>query len=110
MIVPLGRLRERIVLQQAAVSIDASGDPAYAWSDVATVWARVEPSGGGVETVADRRTSIAAYEVTIRWRAGVSARQRLVWRGRYLQIERVENADERRERLTLDCRDVGPTP
>lgn len=110
MIVQPGRMRERVVLQQAAVTVDASGDPAYAWSDVATLWSRVEPSGGGVEVSADRRSAIEAYEVTIRWRTGVSARQRLVWRGRYLQIERVENADERRQRLTLECRDAGPTP
>jgi SPP1 family predicted phage head-tail adaptor len=103
----IGRLRERVTLQQVSVSIDAAGDPAYAWTDVATLWARVRPSGGGVATLAERRTAIEDYEVTIRWRDGMSVTQRFVWRGRYLQIESVANLDERRQRVTLACKDLG---
>ncbi len=106
-VVAAGQLRERVRLQQLAVSLDAAGDPVYAWSDVATLWARVQPVGGTVATLADRRTAVKDYEVTIRWRYGVSAAQRLVWRGRYLQIDAVGNLDERHRRVTLTCRDVG---
>lgn len=106
--VPVGQMRERVTLQQASVTLDANGDPAYAWSTAATLWARVEPTGGETETLAERRTAVATYAVTIRWRAGVSVAQRLLWRGRTLAIESVAVLDERRERVTLACRDDGP--
>ncbi len=107
-VAPIGHLRERVTLQAAGIEVDAQGDPTYTWSDVATLWARVRPAGGRATTVAERRTLTKDYEVTIRWREGVSPAQRFVWRGRYLQIEDIGNLDERRCRITLLCRDVGP--
>jgi SPP1 family predicted phage head-tail adaptor len=107
LVASIGQMRERVTLQQRSASVDAMGDPAYAWADVATLWARVRPLGGGVEAVADRRTAVKDYEVTIRWRDGVSPAQRFVWRGRFLQIEGIGNLDERRRRVTLACRDLG---
>jgi SPP1 family predicted phage head-tail adaptor len=106
-IVATGQMRERVTLQACAVSVDGTGDPTYAWSDVATLWARVRPLGGGVETIAERRTAVKVYEVTIRRRAGVTPAQRFIWRGRFLEIGAIGNLDERRRRLTLACRDVG---
>ena len=34
-VTPIGQLRERVLLQQLVVSVDATGDPTYAWADVA---------------------------------------------------------------------------
>ncbi len=103
----IGQLRERVTLQALAVAVDAAGDPTYSWSDVVTLWARVRPAGGEVETLADRRTAAKDYEVTIRWRDDVVPSQRFKWRGRFLQIEAIGNVDERRRRVTLTCRDIG---
>ena len=104
----IGQLRERVTLQGYAVSVDATGDAAYSWSDIASLWARVRPAGGGVEMLADRRTAVNGYEVTVRWRDGLSPAQRIVWRGRFLEIVSIGNLDERHRRVTLGCRDLGP--
>lgn len=103
-----GQLRERVTLQtRGNAPLSAQGDPTYIWADVATgLFARVQPMKAGEATVAERLESDAGYEVTIRWRTGVSNGMRFAWRSRFLSIEGIENRDERRMFLTLICRDL----
>ncbi|HCZ15773.1 MAG TPA: head-tail adaptor, partial [Candidatus Accumulibacter sp.] len=41
-----GTLRKRITLQQQSLSVDSYGQQVITWTDVATVWASLEPSVG----------------------------------------------------------------
>lgn len=42
----IGGLRHKVTFQRATVTESATGDIQRAWSDIATVWARVEPLAG----------------------------------------------------------------
>lgn len=77
----IGRLDQRITLEQRTASVDALGQAVESWSPVATVWAAAEPLAGREFFAAGQTQSAAAVRFTIRWLAGVSAAMRVVWRG-----------------------------
>lgn len=101
-----GTLRKRITLQQQGTSVDSYGQPVTTWSDVATVWASVEPSVGR-ELIAAQAVSLdQPTTITIRWQAGLAspkavAAMRAVYDGRIFNIHSVENESERNTLLTL---------
>lgn len=104
-----GQLRERVTLQAQTPSLSDQGDPAYAWSNVAAdLYARVEPMSSKEDAVGDRLAAVGMYEVTLRWRSGVSNSMRFLWRDRFLAIRGIMNKDERRMFLTCTCEDAGP--
>ena len=97
-------LRERITVQQPAhSSADGYNEPTVGWSDVATLWAKLE-NVAGVESVRGRRLADSArWMVTTRWIDATSGRMRLKWidgaTTRYLQPIGPPIADARRREL-----------
>lgn len=102
-----GQLRERVTLQAPLRTPDGAGGADIGWSEVATLWARVEAQGGGELPAGERLEARARLEVTIRFRADVTPAMRLVWRGRALDIRASADSDGRRRFLTLDCMEGG---
>ena len=62
-----GTLRKRITLQQQSPSVDSYGQQVNAWTDVATVWASVEPSVGRELMAAQAVSLDQPTTITIRW-------------------------------------------
>lgn len=82
-------LREQVTIQQATMTRDAYNAEVPAWSNVATVWARVLERGGREPVLADRPVMLISYEVTIRAGRTVTHGQRVIWRTKTLGIETV---------------------
>ena len=99
----IGALRHRLALQEETRGADAGGGYTLTWSDIATVWGRVEPLTGAERLQAMRLESRVSHRVTIRHRTGVSAGMRLLHDGRALNIRTVIDPDERRHWLELMC-------
>ena len=76
---------------------------ADSWADTATVWARIEPLSGRERLAAQRIEDTVTHRVTIRYRSGVSARQRIAFGVRVFNIRAVLDVDERNEWLELLC-------
>ncbi len=101
-----GTLRKRITLQQQSPSVDSYGQQITTWSDVATVWASVEPSVGR-ELIAAQAVSLdQPTTITLRWQPALAnpkavAAMRAVYNGRIFNIHSVENEAERNTLLTL---------
>lgn len=101
-----GTLRKRITLQQQSTSLDTYGQQTVTWTDVATVWASLEPSVGR-ELVAAQAVSLdQPTTITIRWQPAFAnpkavAAMRVVYNGRIFNIHSVENEAERNTLLTL---------
>jgi SPP1 family predicted phage head-tail adaptor len=53
-----------------------------------------------------RENAEGRFIVVIRYRTGVTAAMRVVWRSRTFDILGIVNKDERRHFLTLDCQEA----
>lgn len=99
----LGKMRERVTLQQESSTTDGGGGYALGWTDVATVWAKMEPVGGREQIEADKLQGVLDYRVTIRYRSDVVPGMRLVWNSKNFNIRAVVCEEERERFLTLTC-------
>ncbi|GAB4152664.1 MAG: hypothetical protein Tsb0016_25110 [Sphingomonadales bacterium] len=99
-----GALSQRLVWQTAADIGDGGGGAVRQWHDQAVLWARVAPLPVTATAHGHGHGQTERFAVTLRWRAGLCPGQRLIWRGRVLNIETSHDPDGRRHRLALLCR------
>ena len=101
-----GKLRERVTIEQVATSRDAVGGTVETWSQLAQVWARVEPMSVRESYQRHVMNAQASWKVTIRHRSDVTAKMRVRWGARMFEIKGITNADERRFMLALSCEEI----
>jgi len=99
----LGKMRERVTLQQESNTADGYGGQVLAWSDVATVWAKVEPLSGREQIEADKLQGVVNTRITIRYRSDVVPGMRLTWNSKNYNIRAVICEEERDRFLQLTC-------
>lgn len=99
----LGKMRERVTLQQESPTADGGGGYALAWTDIATVWAKVEPLSGREQIEASKLQGVVQYRIMIRYRSDVVPGMRLSWGGVYFNIRAVICEEERDRFLQLTC-------
>jgi len=96
-----GRLRHRVALERRTTGTDAFGSVVQSWDRYATVWADVAPLSGR-EMLADGQVrSDVSHRVRIRHLDGVAETDRIVHRGRTLEVVAVMNMDERDRTLEV---------
>jgi len=95
----IGQLRERLTLQAASRSGDGGGGSTVTWVDVASIWARVTPRGGGESVSLDRTAGRVGHEVVIRYRDDIVPAMRFVLGARVLDIKSACDVDGRRQWL-----------
>ena len=102
-----GQLNQRITLRTPGPAV---GDGRGGWLDgpetSVEVYARVRPIRGAEALALGQTLNSALYEVTIRYRAQASTKQRIVWKGISLNV-RALAADEYNEFHVLTCSDGG---
>lgn len=101
-----GQLTRRITLQQQSQSLDSYGQQITTWTDVATVWASIEPSVGRELMAAQAVSLEQPTTITLRWQPlfgnpEAVAAMRAVYNGRLFNLHSVENEAERNTLLTL---------
>lgn len=103
-----GKLRHRVTIQQATVTLQTGGAPVRTWSTVATVWAQVRTVSGGEQRNegADQVVASLFYAVTIRHKDGLEPTMRVVWGDRVLEVTAIQEPDNRQRMLTLLCSEV----
>ncbi len=104
--VAIGELNRRVRLQQRSSSLDTFGQQSTTWSDLATVWARIEPltsreafSAGGVQ-------SEVTHTITVRNRSELAdprtaAALRILWGSRIFNLTPWMNPDMRSRFLEI---------
>lgn len=102
----IGELRHRVTLQQKEVTEDELKQQAEIWTDMATVWAAVEPLSGREYFAAKQINAELSVRVTIRYRKDVTPDTRIVFGSRIFEVLSVVNPKERCESLILMCREV----
>src|SRR5574340_2073 len=102
----VGALRKRITLQSRATTQDTFGGQSTTWTDVATVWAEIEPAGGR-ELMAVQSLPVAiTHSIAVRYRAELAnpktvAGMRAVYGTRIFDIHASMNESERNRMVTL---------
>lgn len=85
-----GKLRHRVTIQHKAYTRQGqSGVPIYDWSDLATVWASVEPLSVREFIASHATQGELTARITMRHRADVDETMRLTFRGKVYNIEGV---------------------
>ena len=95
-------LRHKITIQRKVSQADGAGGVILTWTDIRTLRAKAIPAGGsgtaGIsnETVrAGRLRSKVAYVFIIRWVSGFRVDDRILFDGRFFNIQSIINMDER---------------
>lgn len=100
-----GKLRHRITLQQQASTKDTHGQVTTTWSDVATLWAAVEPIRGREFFAASQVNSEVTTRIRMRWRSGVTAAMRVSFDSRIYDIQAVIVPSEVHDEMQLMCKE-----
>ena len=100
-----GRLRHLVVLQRRddTAAPNAFNEPADAWTDLATVWAAIEPISGREFFAAQQVQSEVSHRITIRYYAGLTTKDRVKFGERLFDIRAVLDRDERHVEMQLMC-------
>jgi SPP1 family predicted phage head-tail adaptor len=99
----IGELRHRVRLQARELTGDGGGGFTESWSDLAEIWADIQPVSGNEIGLGEQLQHRISHEVMIRYRLGVQPGQRLIHDGRTLYIMGIVNPSERNAFLTLRC-------
>lgn len=108
-----GSYRQKVTIQTPTLIPDNRGGGVYTWSDVATVWARVETYSAG-----DWRNRAFfeygqlqgrnAYLISMRYGNTLTTKMRTLFNFQALQIDAIENVDSLNWEVRLYCREVDP--
>lgn len=109
----IGPLRHRVTIQQKSTVQDAAGEESRAYSNIVTmpnVWANVRPLGGQERFVSGAEQQIAelTHRVEMRYRSDLTNELAILWEGRHLDIESIEDPSGKRQYLVLKCREFTP--
>lgn len=100
---PIGTLTDRVQLLRKQSTSEDEGGVVVAYMPLATVWARVRHLSARRALANDARGRSVSHAVVMRFRTDISAGDRIVYRGRTLEIESAGDINGRRAYLSLQC-------
>jgi len=101
-----GRLRFSVIIQSPAGARDAVGERSTTWSNIATVFATIEPLKADEVIAASQAQMQITHRVIIRYDSAISAITngwRVLFGTRVLVIDGILNRDEKDRQLELLC-------
>lgn len=98
-----GALRERVTIERRLGDRDAIAGATGRHVYDGAAWVAVAPLVPGADALADARSAMPRWQVTMRKREGIGPWTRLVWRGRFLRVASVLSDPCDPERMTLTC-------
>ncbi|MES2625895.1 MAG: phage head closure protein [Pseudomonadota bacterium] len=99
-----GDLRHKVQIQEPGdpTQDPNTGEQTFEWETVASVWAQIVPMSGREFIAASAEQSEVQGRIVIRYREGVDATMRIVYRNKYYNIKAVlPDAESGKEHLTL---------
>ena len=103
-----GSLNRRVTIQQRAVTLGTYGEQATTWTDIATVWACMEPLSGRELQAAQQLNAEVTHQVMVRYQTQwtdpkTMAKYRLVFAGRNFDIHASYCPEESRVYVVILC-------
>lgn len=100
---PLGTLTDRVTLQRKVTTEEPEGGEVAVYSTLATVWARVRQLSARQAYADDARGQSITHSVVMRFRTDLKPGDRIVYRGRNLEIAALADINGRRAYLSCQC-------
>lgn len=89
-----GALRNRITIQREQFVADGMGGGAHTWSNYATIRAFIKPMSGNERLYSQRLEAEVTHRIFIRYRDDLRTSDRILFRGRTMQIRALINLEE----------------
>ncbi len=105
----IGTLRDRVQLYRKDMTAEPEGGHMTVYVPLATIWARVHARPAGLGDFADSRGTRATHTVVMRFRSDLVAGDRIVCRGRVLEVLSVEDLNGKRAYITCACAETTVT-
>lgn len=102
-----GSFRHEMRLQQAALTPDGAGGHFESWTEIATLFAKVEPVAATARFGAAQEHETVTHRITLRFRNDLQSGMRLVRSGRIFRIVNVHDPDETGRYLICRAREEG---
>ena len=99
----MGLLRHRVDIQQRSGTLDTFGQAVQTWTTLFTVWASIEDISGKELLASMAINSEISTHIYIRYRAGITAANRVLYQGTAYNIQAVVDATGRKRELHLMC-------
>lgn len=101
----IGELTERVSIDRATTASDGHGGQTVTWAAVYSrgVWAKVQSVRGREEERHGRLATVETYLVTVRFGISAETTDRVVWRGKTMNIRAAADREGTREWWTLEC-------
>ena len=107
MVVMIGDLRTELALEQMTPVPDGAGGFGESWTEIATLFARLEPVAARDKFGADQTLEELTHHMTMRFRPDVASGMRLTQGARTFLILTVHDPDETGRYLVLRTRETG---
>lgn len=102
-----GMLRTELALESCAAVPDGFGGFSEVWTEIATLFARIEPVSVTSIFGADQTLEAVTHRITLRHREGVASGMRFTKGERVFEIVTVHDPDETGRYLVCKTREVG---
>lgn len=102
---PAGLLRHRVTHERYTVT-DDMGQDVQSHVAVGTYWAYVEPTSGSESSDESGTSAVVTHRVRLRYGPTIRPKDRLIFRGRTLNITSVVNVGEANTELLLTCEEA----
>lgn len=102
-----GALRTELALEKNMPVADGLGGYTESWSELATVFARIEPVSARSLFGAGQTVETTTHRITIRARSGVASGMRFTKGGRSFEVVTVHDPDETGRYLVCRTREAG---
>lgn len=96
-------MTDRVEIKQRMSESEVEGGLTVGYMPLATVWARVRALSARQETAADAAGSTISHSVVMRFRTDIRAGDRLMYRGRRLEVVSYGDLNGRRSYLSCQC-------
>lgn len=106
---PLGTLTDRVQLKRRESLEDGGGGHERIFVPVTNLWARVRSLSGRQGSNADGRMVALSHSVVLRFRSDVAPGDRIVYRGRNLDVVSTADLNGRRAYLSCACSETSFT-
>ncbi len=102
-----GQFRHEVALESAAQAPDGMGGHTESWSEIATVFARIEPVSAESRFGAGQTRETATHRFTLRFRSDLASGMRFTRAGRIFEILTAHDPDETGRYLVCRTREDG---